>query len=92
MSSHRMSKWALASCGVIIMVGVVLPPSSASTYRLREMSGRGPVMGYLNSGLSTRATAEAVIQYPGCFGVLNMGVTLFAFIECDRDKYINSND
>ncbi|GBM92270.1 hypothetical protein AVEN_29893-1 [Araneus ventricosus] len=35
-------------------------------YHLREGSGRGPVMGYYNSGLSTRTIAAAVTQlYPG---------------------------
>ncbi|GBL80960.1 hypothetical protein AVEN_83055-1 [Araneus ventricosus] len=38
--------------------------NSDNTYFLREGSGRGPMMGYCDSGLSTRAIAETVIQSP----------------------------
>ncbi|GBM89189.1 hypothetical protein AVEN_145496-1 [Araneus ventricosus] len=71
MSSCRISKQELTSRGGTIKVGgVVSPPSSDSTYLLREGSGRGQVNGYQDSGPSTRAVVTAtVIQYPGCFGV-----------------------
>ncbi|GBM19144.1 hypothetical protein AVEN_219748-1, partial [Araneus ventricosus] len=36
-----------------------------NTYLLRERSGRGPVLGYKDFGLTTRATAAALIHYPG---------------------------
>ncbi|GBN98715.1 hypothetical protein AVEN_83040-1 [Araneus ventricosus] len=62
MSSCRISKQELASPGCTRMVGGVLPPSSDSTYLLREGSGRGQVIGYWDSGLSTRAIAATVIQ------------------------------
>ncbi|GBL91253.1 hypothetical protein AVEN_195138-1 [Araneus ventricosus] len=43
MSCCRISKQELASPGGTKMVGGVLPPSSDSTYLLREGSGRGQV-------------------------------------------------
>ncbi|GBN96986.1 hypothetical protein AVEN_65106-1 [Araneus ventricosus] len=64
-SCRRISKRELAYPGWYSNVGAVLPRTNDSTYLLREGSGRGPVMGYKDSGLSTRAIAAAVIQYPG---------------------------
>ncbi|GBN03674.1 hypothetical protein AVEN_74215-1, partial [Araneus ventricosus] len=65
MSCCRISKQELSSPEGIAMMGVVLPSSSGNMYLLREGSGRGPVMGYKDSGLSIRAIAATTIQYPG---------------------------
>ncbi|GBM29933.1 hypothetical protein AVEN_111239-1 [Araneus ventricosus] len=60
MRSCRISKQVLASLVGTITVGGVLPPSGE--YLLWEGSGRGPMMSYKDSGLSTAAIAAAVIQ------------------------------
>ncbi|GBN95252.1 hypothetical protein AVEN_61259-1 [Araneus ventricosus] len=63
MRSRRISKWALASPGGTIMVGIELP----SPVIVPTSFGEGRAVagdGYEDSGLSTRATAATVIQYP----------------------------
>ncbi|GBM10585.1 hypothetical protein AVEN_21913-1 [Araneus ventricosus] len=84
MSCSRIIKQELASPGGTKMVGGVLPPSSDNTYLLRERSGRGQVIGYQDSGLSTRAIAATVIQ---CSRMPRQdGVSLCVYLQSHRKQ------
>ncbi|GBN18947.1 hypothetical protein AVEN_38673-1 [Araneus ventricosus] len=64
MSSHRISKWALASPGGTAIVVGRVTLTSDSSYLLREGSGRVQVIGYYVSGLSNRAISASVVHRP----------------------------